>query len=134
MIALFVFRDINNKFYKLFTGSSYYKHVDVITFDGHVRLAHLFRKTGVETKFVKQPVGKLMQGLYKCKSVVCLIAVELRGKRKKVGQFVINTCNEYARKMSGLDIPFTFNPKSLMKKLVKYDGKRNYKILSRRMK
>lgn len=44
----------------------------------------------------------------------------------------VQSCNEFARFLTGVDIGFTINPLHLYKKLLKYDRKRNYHILEQR--
>lgn len=134
MIILFVFRNINNTWWNIFTRGSKYKHVDIITYDGDVTVAFLFKRHGIETKFLKKSLSKLMNSLFKCKSVESLIAVDVNNRQPSSHHLYIHSCNELARKLSGVDIPFTWNPYCLAKKLLKFDGKTNYKILSSRMK
>ena len=45
--------------------------------------------------------------------------------------FIVQSCNEVCRYLSGVDIGFTINPFHLYKKLLKYDGRRNYTLLRR---
>ena len=42
--------------------------------------------------------------------------------------FIVRSCNEIDRYISGVDVGFTFNPKHLYNKLLKYDDS-NYQIL-----
>ena len=68
----------------------------------------------------------------KCiQSLTAMIVVSV-GQRASIKwkPYLVRSCNELDRYISGVDVGFTFNPKHLYNKLIKYDHT-NYDILYR---
>jgi hypothetical protein len=58
-----------------------------------------------------------------------IIVTYVRNRKKKRWlPFTINSCNEVARNVSGVDIPLTLNVANLHCYLRLFDGKRNYVV------
>lgn len=76
-------------------------------------------------------MNKNLNAIKKLPSLSAFIAVLVKEK-KKIKEWPIKwyTCNEVCRYFSGIDIGWTFNPKFLFKKLMKFKDKRNYELLS----
>lgn len=113
-------------------------HCFVLTYDGDCWIAHELDSHNLKFKRIRWKDGEdivnwlsMFQALNKTLSA--FIVVELTEQAKLVKRLLPTrwffTCNEVARELSGIDIGFTFNPVHLYAKLIKYDAKRNYKIL-----
>jgi hypothetical protein len=74
--------------------------------------------------------GSIIDIFKRLDSVTAVIAVTIE-ERKKIPWKVYmgRTCTELCRYFTGIDIGLTFNPKNMYKKLLKWDDKRNFKIL-----
>lgn len=102
----------------------------MVAYDGDIWLATEFDLTGIHSRRITvSSGGSLIRGLKHVPSLMALIVVDVSVKASvKWKPYVVRSCNEFDRYLSGVDIGFTFNPKHLYNKLLKYDGS-NYKIL-----
>lgn len=76
-------------------------------------------------------VNRNLNAVKKLPVLSAFIAVMINKKKKvKEWPFKWYTCNEVCRYFSGVDIGWTFNPRHLFKKLLKYKAKRNYELLA----
>lgn len=131
MIAYFLFYDYSTGKQAKLAFSKEFRHCNIITYDGEAWVNVEFDSTGLLTKVLDVPSGNaLIRGLKSIKMLTAMIVVDI-GERKKVLWKPLwgRSCNELDRYVSGVDIGLTFNPIHLYRKLLRYDGKRNYEIL-----
>lgn len=130
MICVFCFYKISSGIQAKLAFSKEFKHCNVITFDGDIWIASEFDTTGIHNKKIKVYTGaSLLRGLKYIDSLIGLIVVSVGQRAKTIWKpYIVRSCNEFDRYIAGVDIGFTFNPKHLYNKLLKYDGI-NYDIL-----
>lgn len=114
----------------LFTFSKHFKHVDIYLYDGKYWIGFRMGSDGVTYAVSGFTSGMdLINKALKIPEAEALIAVDIFHRAYFGWQGItIPMCNELARALSGLDIGFTWNPGHLYRKLLKYDGERNYEI------
>jgi hypothetical protein len=126
-------------FYKVATGvqawmsfSKEFKHCNAIVYDGTDWLMIDFDRTGFLMRKVKCKDGKsLLRNLPVVQDISAIISVSVKARAKvRWKPFLVRSCNEVCRYAAGVDIGFTFNPIHLYRKLLKYNHKRNYEVLS----
>ncbi|MBX4189675.1 hypothetical protein KW791_00035 [Candidatus Parcubacteria bacterium] len=72
----------------------------------------------------------LIRGLKVIKELIAMVTVWIdKRARFPWKPWWVRSCNEFDRYVSGIDVGFTFNPRHLYAKLLKYDKVRNYEIL-----
>ncbi len=132
MIAVFIFYKIANGIQSKLAFSKEFKHCNIITYDGDDWIMLDFDLTGLLTRKIYCKDGEqLIRSLRVIKDVTATITISL-DERVKIGwkPFWVRSCNEICRYTGGADIGWTFNPVHLYRKLLKYNGKRNYEVLS----
>ncbi len=104
--------------------SKEFRHTNIITYDGEIYLAFEFDDFGVHTRNIHTAsIKQLIRGLKSIPSLIAIVAVSVEDKQKHSWKpFLVRSCNEIDRYISGVDIGFTFNPKHLYNKLLKSDG------------
>jgi len=131
MIAFFLFYNKANGKQRFFSFGDDLQHCDVICFDGKVWIGFQFSNKGIDFAQVKvTKVSRLLKHLPIIPELVTIIGIDV--ERKTVfpwKPFWIRSCNELCRYLTGVDIGFTLNPRHLLKKLLKYDGKRNFQVI-----
>ena len=92
----------------------------------------MFERTGLHMRILRAADEKsLIDNLPKLKSVSAIISLEIvQRKRFAWSPWWARSCNEVSRYGAGVDIGFTYNPRHLYSKLLKYNGRRNYEIIS----
>lgn len=131
-ITIFIFYDIANGIQAKLAFSKEFKHCNTITFDGRDWIMFEFDRTGFVMRRINCISGhKLIKSLRIVKGVTAIVTVQVGIRSQAIWKpWLIRSCNEFARYAAGVDIGWTFNPYSLFKKLIKYNGTTNYKILS----
>ena len=130
MICIFCFYNVSSGVQARLAFSKTFKHCNVVTFDGKYWVAHEFDSMGFQTRNVQaHSATSLIRGLKHINSLVALVAVEVY-KRPQITwkPFLVRSCNEIDRYITGVNTGFTFNPKNLYNKLLKYAGT-DYEIL-----
>lgn len=130
MIATYLFYDKATGKQSLYTTNGV-KHCNVICFDGRDYILFESQSHGIGFRRIKvKNHDSLLRNIKRIESLIGIICVHItEKKRTKWFPLWIRSCNEVCRYMSGVDTGLTFNPTHLIKKLVKYDNKRNYEIL-----
>jgi len=110
--------------------SQEFRHCNVITYDGESWLVTEFDAFGYQIQMVDVRSGaSLIRGMKHVPSLTALIVIDVEKKARVCWKpFMVRSCNELARYVTGANIGFTFNPKHLYNKLIKYNC-RNYDIL-----
>lgn len=132
MIANFLFYNQTLGIQNWLTFSDMLKHVDVITDDGKILSHFRLDKKGIHHVAVKYKYQRciLKSLLYTSKNLTRMIRVEIKYRAPIDWQpWILGSCNETCRWLTGIDIGFTFNPGHLYSKLLKYDNVTNYVIL-----
>ena len=131
MIGIILFYECSFGKQARLSFSDRYRHCNVITFDGDVWLNVDMDSSGIHTRRLSVPSSNsLLRHLKLIPIVTDIIVVEI--STPKIYQWSpwwVRSCNELVRYLTNIDIGFTFNPRHLYKKVLKYDGKSNYKII-----
>lgn len=131
MIAFFLFYNKATGKQRFFSFGDELQHCDVICYDGKTWLGFQFSNKGIDFASIRvTKVSKLLKHLPIIPELVTIIGVDV--ERTKVfpwKPFWVRSCNELCRYLTGVDIGFTLNPRHLLKKLLKYDGKRNFQVV-----
>lgn len=130
LICIFCFYNVSTGIQSRLSFDKEFKHCNIITFDGEIWIAHEFDSTGIHTQRVNARSGAaLLRGLKHIQSLISMIVVSVN-KRASIAwkPFIVRSCNEFNRYVSGVNVGFTFNPKHLYNKLIEYNGI-NYDIL-----
>lgn len=130
MICFFCFYNISSGIQSNLAFSDSFKHCNIITFDGEIWILTEFDLQGIHQRKVQaESAVSLMRGM---KHISCLTALVVVNVFEKTAipwkPCWVRSCNELDRYISGVDIGFTFNPKHLYNKLIKYH-RTNYEIL-----
>lgn len=126
MICFFCFYNQSSGIQSSLSFHKDFKHCNLITFDGELWLAHEFDKSGMIVQRVNvYTASSLIRGLKYVDSVIALVVVDVR-ERDSISwkPFLVRSCNELDRYISGVEIGFTFNPFHLYNKLLKCKSKK----------
>ena len=132
LIAIFCFYNISSGIQAKLSFSDTFKHCNIITYDGCIWLATEFDHTGIHTQKINARSGAaLLRGMKCIQSLTAMVVVSIAQRATITWKpYLVRSCNELDRYISGVDVGFTFNPKHLYNKLIKYDHT-NYDILYR---
>ncbi len=130
MIHIFCFYNISTGIQAKLSFSKVFKHCNIITFDGEIWIATEFDLQGIQNRRINVFTGtSLLRGLKYIQNLIAIIVVDVKERAKTCWKpYIVRSCNELDRYISGVDIGFTFNPKHLYNKLINNSGK-NYEIL-----
>lgn len=130
MICIFCFYNVSSGIQAKLAFSEVFKHTNIITFDGEVWIATEFDLYGIHNQRVKAHSGpSLLRGLKYIESLTAMVAVNVNERAQHHWKpYLVRSCNELDRYISGVNIGFTFNPKHLYNKLLRNNGT-NYEIL-----
>lgn len=130
MLAIFLFYNKAEGWQHHLAFSKEFQHCDVAIYnDTHWVLMRL-GKNGIEYRVLKtQDAERMILRLRTIKEVSAIIACDIKPIEFFWRPFIPYTCNEITRFMTGIDIGFTFNPRTLYNKLLRYDGRRNYEVI-----
>lgn len=130
MIHIFCFYNESSGIQAKLAFSKVFKHCNIISFDGLVWIATEFDKQGILMRPVDAPKGSaLIRGLKYIDTLIAMVVVDVGEKASICWKpYIVRSCNELDRYIAGVDVGFTFNPKHLYNKLLKYNGV-NYEIL-----
>ncbi len=131
MIAIFLFYNYSNGIQAKLAFSKTFKHCNIITYDGEFWVTYELDQHGVHTRVLDAKDGvALLRGVRIIKQLISTITVYIDNPtRFNWKPWWVRSCNEFNRYIASVDIGFTFNPRHLYSKLLKYDKKRNYEIL-----
>lgn len=132
MIAIILFYNHSTGIQRWLSFSEEFSHCNIITYDGADWINIECDSTGILTRCLEVPSLKaLLRGLKTIKTLTAYIVVDIN-KRKHMSwkPMWVRSCNELDRYISGVDVGFTINPVHLYKKLIRYDCRRNYEILT----
>lgn len=130
MICVFCFYNISSGIQSPLSFSDTFKHCNIITYDGEMWICTEFDLKGIHWRKVDAVSGSsLIRGLKHISNLIAMVVVDV-GCRKSIcwKPFIVRSCNELDRYISGVDVGFTFNPKHLYNKLLKHNHT-NYDIL-----
>lgn len=132
MIAVFLFYNQGIGKYRWFSFNQKFIHCALLCYQGDQCILFEIARTGFIYRFMKlNSVNKNIDVIKKLPMLSAYIAVFIR-KAKKINEwpFKWHTCNEVCPFFSGINIGWTFNPKHLYQKLLKYKDKSNYELLA----
>ena len=132
MIAVFIFYSKATGIQASLAFSKEFRHCNIITYDGSDWIMLDFDRTGLLTRKINCVDGaQLVRNLHVIKDITSIITVDIQDRAKIAWKpWWVRSCNEICRYASGVDIGFTFNPVHLYRKLLKYNLKRNYEVIS----
>lgn len=130
MICFFCFYNVSSGVQARLAFSKTFKHCNIVTYDGQTWIATEFDLTGIHMRRINAHSGSsLIRGIKYIDSLTALVVVDVHEKASIIWKpYIVRSCNELDRYISGVDIGFTFNPKHLYNKLLKHHGNR-YEVL-----
>jgi hypothetical protein len=132
LIALFLFYNKATGKQDNYAASKYFRHVDVYTHTGDYWVVHRFGNHGIEYFISKFTNGAdVLAHTVTIPAIVRVVAVDI--ETRATFRWVPlwgRTCNELARYLTGVNIGVTYSPRHLYSKLLRYDHRRNYTILT----
>lgn len=131
MIALYLFYNYGIGKLNLLSFSKEFVHCNVITFDGSVWMQTTWAPEGIHLRHLQvTSIDRLFRAIRLIPSLTACVVVEINTPCQfKFSPFGVQSCNELCRYMTSVDIGFTWNPKHLYKKLLKYGKIKNYSVL-----
>jgi hypothetical protein len=132
LISTIIFYNKSTGIQNKLAFSSEFRHCNIITYDGVIWLMIDFDLTGLVTRKLNVTSGDiLIKSLHILKDVTAIINLEVHERHKSCWKpFIVRSCNEICRYTAGINIGFTFNPRHLYGKLLKYQHISNYELLS----
>jgi hypothetical protein len=130
MLAIFVFHNkTRHRIMNLFTFSKSFKHVDIYVKQKEW-IGFRMTRNGIEFAMSGYENGRyIVNGAIEQPNVEAILCLDIHGRAEYPWiPLTIPMCNEFSRYLSGVDISFSWNPRNLYNKLLKYDHKRNYEI------
>ncbi len=130
MLHFFCFYNVSAGPQARLAFSDKFKHVNLVSYDGDCWIATEFDSTGFHFRRLDVSQGtSLIRGLKYIDTLTALIVVDVKEKANIIWKpYLVRSCNEIDRYISGVDVGFTFNPKHLYNKLFKHNGS-NYDIV-----
>jgi len=130
LICIFCFYNKSSGIQSKLAFSKVFKHCNIITYDGDIWIATEFDSFGIHNRNIHALSSRsLIRGLKYIDSLIAMIVVEIKERAAiRWKPYLVRSCNELDRYLSGVNIGFTFNPRHLYNKLMKCNG-RNYEIL-----
>ncbi|WP_218814592.1 hypothetical protein [Rickettsiella endosymbiont of Dermanyssus gallinae] len=132
MISVFLFYNRGIGKYNLFSFSQELVHSALLCYQGDHCILFEIAPAGFIYRILKsKDVNRNLESIKKLPMLTAFIVTFIK-EPKKVKEFPIKwyTCNEVCRYFSGIDIGWTFNPRHLYRKLLKYKDKSNYELLA----
>jgi hypothetical protein len=132
LIAIIIFYNKSEGPSARLAFSSEFRHCNTITYDGRDWIMTEFLPSGILTRVIHcQDGARLVDRLQIIPEATAIISLSV-DYRAKIRWFPwwVRSCNEVCRYVSGVDTGWTFNPCHLYKKLLKYDQRRNWIVLS----
>jgi hypothetical protein len=132
LIAIIIFYNKSHGIQAKLAFSNELRHCNVVTFDGNHWIAMDFTKEGLITRCVKVKDSiKFIHHLKSIPEATAILSVNINERHKVMWKpWLVRSCNEICRYATGVDTGWTFNPRHLYSKLIKYDSRRNYQILT----
>lgn len=131
MIYIFLFYQKNEGLPAWLPLHPYFRHCDYLMCDGDGWVSVTFGRRGVKMG-AKWHINyaKVIKTIERIPEVSGYVVIKkTRDYIRRWFPIQLRTCNEMSRIMTGLNISFTSSPYALFKKLLKYNGERNYRIL-----
>ena len=132
MIVIFLFFSASmGKQLKYTLGE--HKHMSVICYHGDYPVIMELAHTGIEYRIISNPnMVKVIKNLKIIETLMEMVVVDVKEKSpSKWHLFLIRSCNEICRYISGVQIGLTLNPCHFLRKLIKLNKQKNYHILLR---
>lgn len=133
MIAFFLFYDessINNAKLKFFTSKDF-RHCNVIVYEKDCFIMIDYENRGIVFKEIKaKSIENLIEVIKRYKAISKFMHVKIEKRAEILWTLIcVMSCNEFCRMSTGVEIGYTFNVAHLYKKLLKYNNKKNYRII-----
>jgi hypothetical protein len=130
MIATFIFYNESVGKPRFYCDKDF-QHVDVSCYDGSDHILFRLDNNGLQFRRIKSTnIVQFIRALRGIKTVIAIVTIYVNHRANyRWFPLWIKSCNEQARVIAGVNINFTFNPRSLYKKLLKLTVKSNYDIL-----
>lgn len=131
MIYIFLFYNKAEGKQSRLAFSEDFKHCDLISYDGDIFLRIGWNKQGIT--FNRRRTRNLTHLVRKLRLIPELSGILVTDNSGRVEvpwrPFIVRSCNEMARYVSGIDIGFTWNPAHFFNKVLRCSGKRNFTVL-----
>lgn len=131
LIAIYLFYNIANGKQAKLAFSKKFRHCNTIVFDGKYYILVEFDQKGIQLRVIKATsLVSLLRGLKIMVELKAIVCAEVYDRKKTLWKpWWVRSCNELSRYVTGVDVGFSFNPAHLYNLLIRYDNKRNFKIL-----
>ena len=114
----------------LFTFSKYFKHVDIYIYEKGEWIGIRMGSEGITFAISGyQGAQQIIDAARELNNIEAIMGVEMKERTTFCWQpITIPMCNEIARAVTGIDTGFTWSPRHLYNKLLKYDGITNFEV------
>ncbi len=130
LLAIVVFYNKSQGFSQRLAFSDEFRHCNCITYDGRDWIMTEFLPSGMLNRVIHCAEGaKLVEKLRIIPEAIIALSIDPR-KGVRWSPWWTRSCNEVCRYTTGAATGWTLNPAHLYKKLLKYDQRRNWIVLS----
>jgi hypothetical protein len=131
LIGIFLFYDQAQGKQAPLAFSKEFKHLGLILYDGDKTLLFHYDDSGINYRVLNTTnLGKLITKIHLIPNLSAFMAFEVTQKLNLAWYPMIpNSCNKIFTLLAGVDVGFTFNPRHLWSKMLKYKYKSNYDLL-----
>jgi len=132
-LAIILFHNKSNIFWTRFLRD--YKHVSCVCFDDYnwINFDCAWPLSRINYAILKPiPIEELLNGFRQnptISSYVCMDIDDAVYIRRWYG-LMINSCVEFVKRITGINVGFTLTPKGLLKKIICNHAKNNYRIIN----
>lgn len=132
VLAIYLFYDQARGKQDKYAFSNRFRHLDIYTYLHSAWLVHRFGSGGIEYQLSRFKDGSsIISHCTTIQTITRIVAVNIDKRATFLWRPLWSrTCNELARYLTAVDIGFTYSPRHFYSKLLEYDCKTNYQILS----
>lgn len=132
MICIFIFYSKAEGYQKIFSFGNKIKHCNLVIYKDGMFTGFEFNKGGLKFKVYKEKsFTKLISNILKLKYIHSIIVTRVIKRKNKIwSPYIVRSCNEICRLLSGIDTGLCINPQTFYNAILK--KKTNYEIFWRK--
>ncbi len=132
LLAIFIFYNQSHGKQARLAFSKEFRHCNVVVYDGDNWIAIDLIASGFTVRKVDVTDSeRFLENLKKIPQATAIITTFILYRNDISWKpWLVRSCNELCRYATGIDTGFTFNPRSLYTRLIKYNSRRNFEILT----